>query len=118
MIVAVPAGHADFINMLSENLYVLYSGVEIARIKGKDILPLHSLAVSAVLNRNAFVQERVDLQTALLYLQGNSVVLENSKPRGFVLLLYKDVPLGFVKNLGNRTNNLYPEYWKIRNSLV
>lgn len=118
MIVAVPAGHADFINMLSKNLYVLYSGVEIARIKGKDILPLHSLAVSAVLNRNAFVQERVDLQTALLYLQGNSVVLENSKPRGFVLLLYKDVPLGFVKNLGNRTNNLYPEYWKIRNSLV
>lgn len=118
MIAAVPAEHADFINMLADNLYVLYGGVEIARVKGKDILPLHSLAVSTVLNRDAFVQEQVDLETALLYLQGNSVVLENSKPRGFVLLLYKDVPLGFVKNLGNRTNNLYPEYWKIRNSLV
>ena len=27
---------------------------------------------------------------------------------------YKGAPLGFVKNIGNRANNLYPAEWRIR----
>lgn len=117
-IIAVPHEHADFIQLVADNLYVLYSGIEIAKIKGKDVVPAHSLAVSTEINKDSFVQNPVDLRTALLYLQGNGVVIENNIPKGFVLLLFKNQPLGFVKNLGNRTNNLYPEYWKIRNSQV
>lgn len=117
-IIAVPCEHADFIQTVADNLYVLYSGIEVAKIKGKDIVPSHSLAVSTEINKDSFVQSPVDLRTALLYLQGNAVVLENNIPKGFVLLIYRNQPLGFVKNLGNRTNNLYPEYWKIRNNPV
>ncbi|WP_356803431.1 hypothetical protein [Paramuribaculum intestinale] len=38
-------------------------------------------------------------------------------PRGFVLLKFDGLPLGWVKNLGNRANNLYPQEWRIRMSL-
>jgi len=35
-------------------------------------------------------------------------------PRGLVLVTYEGYPLGFAKHLGNRTNNLYPQAWRIR----
>ncbi|WP_289300360.1 methyltransferase RsmF C-terminal domain-like protein, partial [Xylanibacter muris] len=31
------------------------------------------------------------------------------------LLTHAGHPLGFVKNLGSRANNLYPAPWRIRN---
>ena len=30
------------------------------------------------------------------------------------MLTYLDRPLGFVKNIGNRSNNLYPSPWRIK----
>ena len=37
--------------------------------------------------------------------------MPDGTPRGFVLLTYGGYPLGFVKNIGNRANNLYPAEW-------
>jgi hypothetical protein len=34
------------------------------------------------------------------------------------LLTYKQIPLGFVKNIGNRANNLYPQEWRIRSGYL
>ena len=34
--------------------------------------------------------------------------------KGFVLLTYQSVPIGWIKNMGNRCNNLYPSEWRIR----
>ena len=31
---------------------------------------------------------------------------------------YQRLPLGFVKNLGNRANNLYPQEWRIRTGYI
>ena len=42
------------------------------------------------------------------------MTLPPETPRGFVLIAYQGVPLGFAKHLGNRTNNLYPQPWRIR----
>jgi NOL1/NOP2/fmu family ribosome biogenesis protein len=44
--------------------------------------------------------------------------LDIDVPRGYVLLTYKDAPLGFVKNIGNRANNLYPQEWRIRSGYL
>jgi len=38
-------------------------------------------------------------------------------PKGYVLVTYQGHPLGFVKNLGSRANNLYPKEWKIKITL-
>jgi NOL1/NOP2/fmu family ribosome biogenesis protein len=33
------------------------------------------------------------------------------------LICYNNQALGWVKNLGNRSNNLYPQHWRIRMNL-
>ena len=59
---------------------------------------------------------RVDLpyEEALRYLRGEALVLPADTPRGIVTVTYKGVPLGPVKNIGPRANNLYPKPWRIK----
>ena len=59
---------------------------------------------------------RVDLpyEEALRYLRGEALVLPPDTPRGIVTVTYKGIPLGPVKNIGNRANNLYPKPWRIK----
>ena len=35
-------------------------------------------------------------------------------PHGYLLVSYQGLPLGFVKNLGNRCNSLHPQGRRIR----
>lgn len=87
--------------------------VEIGTLKGKDVMPSHTLAMSRLLNAAAFSQVEVDYATAISYLRCEAVSLDADAPRGVVLLTYGGIPLGFAKNLGNRANNLYPKQWRI-----
>ena len=87
-------------------------GLHVATIKGKDAVPAHELALSTALNRSALACAEVDCPTALTYLRRESVAVD--APTGYVLLTYRGTPLGFVKNLGKRANNLYPKNWRIR----
>ena len=59
---------------------------------------------------------RVDLsyQEALKYLRGEALILSPDTPRGIVTITYQGFPLGPMKNLGNRANNLYPKAWRIK----
>ena len=41
-------------------------------------------------------------------------MLPPDQPRGYLIVAYRGFPLGWVKNLGNRANNLYPQEWRIR----
>ena len=61
-------------------------------------------------------QARIDLSypEALKYLRGEALVLPSDTPRGIVTVTYKDFPLGPMKNIGNRANNLYPKPWRIK----
>ena len=55
---------------------------------------------------------------AIDYLRRESLQLPDSTPKGIVLVTYRNVPLGFVKNLGSRANNLYPQEWRIKSTHV
>ena len=55
---------------------------------------------------------------AIDYLRRESLQLPDGTPRGIVLVTYRNVPLGFVKNLGSRANNLYPQEWRIKSTHV
>lgn len=92
---------------------VIHHGVPLATVKGRDLIPTQALAMSTALNREAFVRVEVDRATALGYLRRLAVALPGTAPRGYVLLTHGGYPLGFVKNLGNRANNLYPQAWRI-----
>lgn len=51
---------------------------------------------------------------ALRYLRGEALTLPSDTPRGFVTATYLGLPLGPMKNIGNRANNLYPKAWRIK----
>ncbi|MDE6110225.1 MAG: hypothetical protein K2F72_08095 [Muribaculaceae bacterium] len=87
-------------------------GQHVATVKGRDILPAQAVTLSTALRSEAFHRAEVDYPTALAYLRREAVAIDGA-PRGIVLLQYGGRPLGFVKNLGNRANNLYPQAWRI-----
>ncbi len=87
--------------------------IEMATLKGRDLIPTQMLAMSCFLNPEAFPCHEVDKNMALEYLRNQAVTLPVGTPRGMVLLTYGGDPLGFVKNIGSRANNLYPRSWRI-----
>lgn len=113
-VLAIPTDMEPLQNTLSECLYLLKSGIALAELKGRDAIPSHELAVSIALNESAFPTYELTYDEALHYLHKEAVVLSSDVPRKFVIVTYRGIPLGFVKNLGNRANNLYPNEWRIR----
>ena len=59
----------------------------------------------------------VDQSAALRYLRGEALVLGSDVPKGVVTIAYQGLPLGPVKNIGSRANNLYPKEWRIRKQI-
>lgn len=118
--------NGDIINGMTPALYSLLKktgkkispwlsrGVAVAVIKGKDVIPEHPLSMSVHLNKNAFPKVNVNERVALDYLRRTPIVLPPDVDKGYVLLEFNGLPLGFVKNLGNRNNNLYPVEWRVR----
>lgn len=116
-ICAYPSGQSDFMHQVSASLFALVKGVQIGRMKGRDIIPAHALSMCQALDASRFERVEITERQAVDYLHGDAIQTPDA-PRGIVLLCFNGVPLGFAKNLGNRANNLYPEEWRIRKSVV
>ena len=115
-IVALPKDMVATYDMLAERLHIVRAGIALAEQKGRDAIPSHELAMSTELSPTAFARCELSYADALRYLRREAIVLPTDVPRGFVIVTYREVPLGFVKNLGTRANNLYPNEWRIRSS--
>ena len=115
---AVRASFSRQVGLLQEAVKVWQAGVPLATVKGKDYIPLHALAMSVDLNRSAFPIVPVSYDMAVAYLRKEVLVLPPDTPKGYVLLTLQESPIGFVKNIGGRANNLYPQEWKIRTSYL
>jgi 16S rRNA C967 or C1407 C5-methylase (RsmB/RsmF family)/NOL1/NOP2/fmu family ribosome biogenesis protein len=110
---AYPSALAGDIMALMQHLRVAQAGVAVGENKGGDLVPSAALALSAALNRDAFPRAEVDLPDALRFLHRDAISLPGA-PKGFCAVCYHGLPLGFVKNIGIRSNNLYPPGWRIR----
>lgn len=115
---AVPQSWADACRAVKEGAAVMHCGVPVAERKGRDWSPRQGLALSRACRREAFPTVELAYEQAVAYLRKESLILPDDTPKGFVLLTYKGIPLGFAKQIGNRANNLYPEAWRIRSGYV
>lgn len=115
-IVAIPTDMEQLHTLLTSHLRLLKTGIALAEVKGRDVIPTHELAMSTALNPDAFPSCELGYTDVLHYLRREAIVLPSDMPRGFVLATWRGLPLGFVKNIGNRANNLYPQEWRIRSS--
>ena len=111
---AVQKDRVALVDECRKCLNVLSFGVQMYEQKGKDLIPQAALALSKAYKRGAYPEVELSSEEALSFLRKEAIVLADA-PRGFVLVTYNGLPLGWVKNIGNRCNNLYPEFWRIRN---
>lgn len=112
---AIPTRFAEIREQLANVAPLLLGGIEIAEEKGKKLIPQHALAMSIAASSSAFPCVEIARNLALAYLHREAITLPAEAPRGYVLLTYRGLPLGFANNLGNRANNLYPNEWRLRN---
>lgn len=114
---AYPKTIANTVTLLTnKRLRILSAGVRLGELKGKDLIPAQELALSTALNPNIFPTVELTWEEAIKYLRKEAICLSDEIDKGYVLVRYQGFPLGFVKHLGNRANNLYPQEWRIRTS--
>lgn len=114
MVTAVPSCLAQLVGILEQSLHVVAAGCAVGTVKGNVLVPDADLALSLMLDRTAFPSVEVDRNTALSYLHRDAITLPEGTERGYVLICHEGLPLGFVKNLGNRCNSLHPQSRRIR----
>lgn len=116
-VVAMPREHTNAMLALQQKMKVLHCALPLADVKNNKLLPLHQLAMSNSLCKDAFSNVELVREQALAYLHREALAFEQA-PVGYLLLTYNGAPIGFAKNIGNRANNLYPAEWRIRKNPV
>jgi NOL1/NOP2/fmu family ribosome biogenesis protein len=114
LIFAMPSSLTEELLTIAANLYIRKAGVAIGKIAGRDLIPDHSLALSNIIS-NKIVGISLKLADALQYLRKEEVKTDGAV-KGWALVLYEGVRLGWIKVLANRTNNYYPKEWRILKS--
>jgi 16S rRNA C967 or C1407 C5-methylase (RsmB/RsmF family)/NOL1/NOP2/fmu family ribosome biogenesis protein len=111
-IIAVPCDIKDYISLF-RNTKILKAGTKLSTDKRNDNTPSHELALSVKLKPGAFPLHEINLADAISYLRrDNFTAIEI--PKGWNIVTYKGINMGFIKNIGNRINNYFPVEWRIR----
>ncbi len=94
------------------NLYLIKSGTAIGEIKHNELIPDHELALSTIIAENI---PKIELNeaTALAYLRKNTIQID-TEIKGWCLVTYQQLPLGWIKVIPGRINNYYPVALRIR----
>ena len=104
----------DDCRFFEQSFNCMCSGIVLGEMKAKNFIPSHQVALSKELDRKNIEKVELDYKLAISFLKKETIYLPEVKKTGLLSVCYKDVPLGWVKNVGNRCNNLYPSAWRIR----
>lgn len=104
--------HFEDIEMLSGLLSVIYSGVAMGQIFKGRLKPDAALALFADMRRDAVACSEVEESVALQFLRKQEVDASLFE-EGVNLVVRGGLSLGFVKRIGNRVNNMYPNALRI-----
>ncbi len=107
----VPAELFEDHHALREVLNIRKSGVRAGTMVRGEFLPDHELALSYLVSPEAPSLE-LDKATALQYLRKQAID-PSARGKGWYRVKYRQLGLGLIKHLGNRTNNYYPASWRI-----
>ena len=112
-VIAMPQCFEIDLSIIQSALYIKKAGVKLGTIIRNELIPHHELALSTMIAPAVRCLE-VDKEAALQYLRRNEIK-STTTDKGWALLTYGQVPLGWVKILPNRINNYYPAAWRILN---
>ena len=89
-------------------------GLEIGEFKGNDFVPSHDLALSIEVAETTPSVHLSKIE-ALRFLKKETFDVDfEAAPKGWALVRYEGLALGWVKILPNRINNYLPKDYRIR----
>lgn len=97
--------------VLQKKLYLRKAGVKAGQLTQKELIPDHQLALSTCISAGLPAVE-LPLEHALRYLRKEDLQLDLSL-KGWTLMRYGGMNLGWAKVLPNRINNYYPKEMRI-----
>ena len=101
---------------LAKHLKIIKSGTKLIKVKARNFIPSHEIALSIFFRKENFPVLDVGLEVAQQYLHRENVMI-NGTIKGWNAVSYNGVIMGFVNNIGSRINNYYPIEWRIRMNL-
>lgn len=112
-VIALPKVFEEDLAAIQNALYIKKAGVKLGTVIRSELVPDHELAVSTIINP-ALNAIDVDEAMALQYLRKQDITVDTNR-KGWALIQYRQLPLGWVKVLPGRINNYYPKEWRILN---
>lgn len=112
-VIAIPVCLEKNLTDMQSALYIKKAGIKLGNIIRNELIPAHELALSTIISPGVPALD-VDRETALQYLRKQDLRLDFNV-KGWAMLTYLQLPLGWVKGLSNRVNNYYPKEWRIIN---
>lgn len=112
-LIALPLHLQEEWPLVQANLYIKKAGVRLGTVIRNELIPHHELAVSTIIS-NSIPAYEADLEMALQYLRKQDVKTVTTV-KGWALIKYNGLALGWIKALPNRINNYYPKEWRILN---
>jgi len=112
-VIAMPIHLQDELTIIQSVLYIKKAGVKLGSIIRAELIPAHDLAVSTIIDPSIRSVE-LNLETALQYLRRQDIKIDKVE-NGWALVSFQNLYLGWIKIIGNRINNYYPQTWRILN---
>jgi 16S rRNA C967 or C1407 C5-methylase (RsmB/RsmF family)/NOL1/NOP2/fmu family ribosome biogenesis protein len=111
LIYGLPASLAADLPVIQSSCYLKRAGVPLGKLSVKEFIPEHDLALSTLIHPQlpALALSR---EQALHYLRKEELHPDETG-RGWTLVQYGGLNLGWIKILPGRTNNYYPKEWRI-----
>ena len=110
---AINRYHKESLAILQRYLYIKKSGVRIGKLMGKDLIPDHELALSLIIDKDQFLQTKLNKEQAIQYLRRDNITDLAINDKGWSLMTFEGQALGWAKLLPNRINNYYPKEIRI-----
>ena len=104
--------HEQDWQLLQKLVYFRKTGLRLGQPAGKDWLPAHDVALS-IDAAASLPGINVTREQALHFLRREDPGIGTIN-KGWMVVRYNGLGLGWIKSLGNRINNYLPKHWRIR----
>jgi NOL1/NOP2/fmu family ribosome biogenesis protein len=115
MLYLFPAQYSNQLYALQQHCRIVQFGTKIGKFIKNKLHPEHDLLLNSSIHLNTFSQVELNYDQAVSFLKKENFILDNTS-LGWVILTFNNLPLGWIKSMGNRFNNYYPNELKIYNS--
>lgn len=99
------------LSQLASVLFIQLAGIEVGSIIKERYIPSHHILMTAF-NVEAFNYIEVERDILLQFLKKDSIDI--NAINGWHIIRYKNRNFGWIKKIDNRTNNYYPNAYKLR----